>query len=76
MIDRSDVLILAGYRPYRKTALAWAKVAEKDGKIETLEGTMTYSKGDYLCIGFANEEWAIKKEIFEATYVESPWSNG
>lgn len=73
---KEDILLANGFRPYRKTALAWAKQSTKDGTINTLEGVMSYKAGDYICIGEDNESWAIKKDIFEKTYVESPWSNG
>ena len=39
-------------------------------KIETLEGTMTASPGDYIITGIDGEQYPCKKEIFERTYEE------
>lgn len=37
-------------------------------EIETLEGVMKAEAGDWLIVGSKGEMWAIKKDIFEATY--------
>lgn len=37
-------------------------------KIETLEGTMTASRGDYVIHGIKGEIYPCKPDIFEATY--------
>jgi len=39
-------------------------------KIETLEGTMTASPGDYVITGVKGEKYPCKPDIFEATYDE------
>lgn len=39
-------------------------------KIETLEGTMTASPGDYIITGIDGEQYPCKKDIFERTYEE------
>ncbi|WP_374447407.1 hypothetical protein [Providencia sp.] len=36
--------------------------------IETLEGTMTASAGDYIICGVAGEYYPCKPDIFHATY--------
>lgn len=43
---------------------------EEDGKllIETLEGTMTASKGDYIIKGINGEFYPCKPDVFEKTY--------
>lgn len=43
-----------------------------DGKIEidTLEGTMTASVGDYIIKGVKGEFYPCRKDIFEETYYE------
>ena len=38
------------------------------GYINTLEGIMRFSKGDYLAEDINGEHYPIKKEIFEKTY--------
>ena len=39
-----------------------------DFHIDTLEGPMHISEGDYIICGVANELYPCKAEIFEATY--------
>ncbi len=41
---------------------------DKDFTVETLEGTLSGNKGDYLVVGVRDELYPIKKEIFEETY--------
>lgn len=54
----------------------WSKGKVKDAEdkleIETLEGTMTASKGDWIIKGLKGEFWAIKPDIFELTYEPIP----
>ena len=40
-------------------------------KIETLEGTMTASPGDYVITGVKGEKYPCKPDIFEATYEDA-----
>ena len=40
------------------------------GYIDTLEGTMTVSPGDWIIKGIAGEYYPCKPDIFEATYEE------
>ena len=40
-------------------------------QIETLEGTMTASLGDYVIRGVQGEFYPCKPDIFEATYEEA-----
>jgi hypothetical protein len=48
------------------------KVIDKEDhlEIETLEGTMNGSKGDWIIKGLNKEFWAIKPDIFEKSYEE------
>lgn len=39
--------------------------------IETLEGTMTATKGDYIIKGIKGEFYPCKADIFEATYEDA-----
>ena len=40
----------------------------KNLRIETLEGTMSVRKGDYIIKGIKGEFYPCKPDIFEATY--------
>lgn len=48
----------------------WANKTSKDGRyyIDTLEGEMTVSEGDYVIKGIKGEFYPCKPDIFEATY--------
>lgn len=57
---------------YEKVAPVFAKQAERDGSIETLEGRTHYSAGDYLVYESPDDSlgaYAIKKDDFERMYV-------
>ncbi len=41
---------------------------DKDLYIETLEGTMHASVGDYIVTGLRGEQWAVKPDIFFDSY--------
>lgn len=59
------------WKQYRKLpVIIKARMAEKEEKIHTLEGTMTANKGDMIICGIKNELYPCKLEIFEATYEE------
>lgn len=54
---------------YQKKAIKtpfW--VADKDGIIKTLEGVMTYNKGDYIVTGPKGEEYPMAEERFKQRY--------
>jgi hypothetical protein len=55
-------------REYTKTAPTWAVQMTEDFEVETLEGVMQASAGDYLCRGPKGEYWPVQREIFESTY--------
>lgn len=40
------------------------------GTIETLEGNMTVSPGDWIITGISGEKYPCKPDIFEKTYEE------
>ena len=46
-------------------------IASEEFPIETLEGTMTASKGDFIIKGVRGELYPCKPDIFEATYDEA-----
>lgn len=62
---------LSDAKVYRKTATAKAKQFMMPFRVETPEGVMTGDAGDYVLEGPAGEQWPVKREIFEATYVEN-----
>lgn len=43
--------------------------AEADGIIQTKEGAVSYKNGDAILTGVKGEQWPIKRDTFEATYV-------
>jgi len=43
-------------------------IGEKNIRINTLEGEMTASKGDYIIRGINGEYYPCKPDIFEKTY--------
>lgn len=73
-------------KKYRKTALVEAEqfngqpeliekydikqISPNTFTMDTLEGIMHFSKGDYICTGANKEHWAIRESIFEKTYEE------
>ena len=62
------VMALAG-KDYRKKPLVIrAYQTRKESKIETTEGTMTASPGDYIIQGIKGEFYPCKPDIFEASY--------
>ena len=56
-----DFVIGSSY--YNGKSYGWAVVG-----IETLEGRMNISKGDYIIKGVQGEFYPCKPDIFEATY--------
>lgn len=61
-----------GQRLYRKKPVVIrARIATEEEKIETLEGAMTASVGDYVITGVSGEEYPCKPDIFHATYEEA-----
>lgn len=56
------------FRGYSKHGLTYAAKVPQDFTVETIEGQMAGSAGDYLAIGAAGEMYPISSEIFEATY--------
>ena len=44
-------------------------------RIETLEGAMAVSRGDYIIKGVKGEFYPCKADIFEMTYEEVPLEN-
>lgn len=56
---------------YRKISDTYAKLADQDGSIDTLEGKTHYLKGDYLVYekpGEAKGAYAVSAARFEAMY--------
>ena len=57
-----------GWARYAKKDPILAKRATKPGKIRTLEGTMSYRKGDMIAKGVDGEKWPIRKEVFAKSH--------
>lgn len=64
-----EKLQAAGFQPFKKTAITWARQMDTPFTCDTLEGDNIKGKaGDYLCIGVKGEVWPVDKEVFESTY--------
>ena len=63
----------------KKPVVIEAYQTDKEMDIETLEGTMHASVGDYIITGVRGEQYPCKPDIFEQTYepadtpIASPW---
>jgi hypothetical protein len=63
----------------KKPVVIEAYQTDKELDIETLEGTMHASVGDYIITGVRGEQYPCKPDIFEQTYepadvpTASPW---
>ena len=54
------------------TGSAYRKLDNNQIAIETLEGTMAASKGDWIIKGVKGEFYPCKPDIFEVTYEPEP----
>lgn len=67
---------VARYSPYRLVKIDGdppsMERTEPTIAIETLEGTMTASAGDWIIRGVQGEFYPVKPDIFDATYEEAP----
>ena len=52
----------------KKPVIIEAYQTDKEMDIETLEGTMHASVGDYIITGINGEQYPCKPDIFEKTY--------
>ena len=52
----------------KKPILVDFEFAMEDGEIETLEGKMTYQKGDAIITGVKGEKYPCRRDIFNQTY--------
>ena len=52
----------------KKPILIDYEFAVEDGEIETLEGIMSYKKGDAIITGIKGEKYACRRDIFDQTY--------
>ena len=52
----------------KKPVIIDFEFATEDGEIETLEGTMSYKKGDAIITGVKGEKYACRRDIFDQTY--------
>lgn len=57
---------MAKYR--KKPVIIEAYQTDKEMDIDTLEGTMHASVGDYIITGVNGEQYPCKPDIFEKTY--------
>lgn len=59
-----------GMKYRKKPVIVEAYQTDKEMDIETLEGTMHASVGDYIITGVNGEQYPCKPDIFEKTYEE------
>lgn len=52
----------------KKPVVIKAYQTDTDIYINTLEGVMHASKGDYIVTGVSGEQYPVKPDIFEKTY--------
>ena len=52
----------------KKPVIIEAYQTSKELIIETLEGDMIASKGDWIVTGFDGEQYPVKPDIFKKTY--------
>ena len=52
----------------RKTRPIWAKKLDQEQNVDTLEGKVVASAGDFLCRGEAGEVWPQKRKDLETKY--------
>jgi len=52
----------------KKPVIVEAYQTDKEAQIETLEGTMTASPGDWIITGVNGEQYPCKPDVFEKTY--------
>lgn len=57
------------YKVVKKNIPVEAYQTEKPLDIHTLEGVMHANAGDWIITGVEGEQWPVKKDIFEKTYI-------
>ena len=71
MTHRSDALYSRHIKKYRKKPVVIeAYQTDKEMDIDTLEGIMHASVGDYIITGVNGEQYPCKPDIFVKTYEE------
>ena len=66
--------ICGSIKSYRKKpVIIQAVQMNGDFIVNTLEGEMRGKKGDYLVYGTHDEEYPVRKDIFEENYEVIPW---
>lgn len=57
---------------YEKTATVQVQFAEQDGEMDTIEGRVPYVTGDAILTGVMDEQWPVKRRVFDALYEPAP----
>ena len=52
----------------KKPVIIDFEFATEDGEIETLEGVVSYKKGDAIITGVKGEKYPCRRDIFDQTY--------
>ena len=56
------------FRAVKKPIPVQVEFANADGVLSTLEGSVSYKRGDALLTGVVGERWPVPLERFQATY--------
>ena len=67
-VTKKDITLESFQFYVKNPVVVRAMKMDDDFKVETLEGTMTGKKGDYLIIGVAGEMYPCRDDIFKKTY--------
>lgn len=59
---------LLRFKVRKKPVTVYAEIAQRDLYIDTLEGKMKATKGDYIITGVNGEQYPVKPDIFKKTY--------
>jgi hypothetical protein len=64
----NDEWFADGFKTFKKANPVKYQVADKDGKLETLEGPVNYKAGYYIMTGPKGEQYPITPEKFATLY--------
>ena len=64
----NDEWFADGFKTFKKATPVKYQVADKDGKLETLEGPVNYKAGYYIMTGPKGEQYPITPEKFATLY--------
>ena len=66
--EGAESAVREGWAEYRRTTTTWARRMRHRFEVETMEGTMTGQRGDWLAVGIEGEMYPIAASVFEKSY--------